>query len=89
MHLGPAKVKPLILRVLFALRASAVPGHDVQRATGTHRNKASSPIVCEVRKQRQKGSVDDEMNGNRHFNKHVARCRGSEIAGNTTMSLVA
>lgn len=35
-------------------------------------------------KRRRKGSVDDEMKGNCHFNKHVARYRGSETTGNTT-----
>lgn len=57
MHLGPAKVKPLILHVLFAPRATAAPRHDVQRATGTRRNEARGLVVCDVRKQKQKGRV--------------------------------
>lgn len=57
VHLGPAKVKPLFLHVLFAPRATASHRHDAQRATGARRNKASSTVVREVRKQKRKGRV--------------------------------
>lgn len=87
MHLGPTKVKPLIPHVLFAPRAPAAAGHNVQRVTGTRRNEASYKRSAKADGEGE--SDDDEMKRNCHFNRHIARYGGSETTGNTTRSLAA